>query len=78
MVYRRSTGELLACEDCGADLDGVALRRSATEMERKDDPDVEVVVLSARSREALMRTHSRYFKGVRELTADLVAALPGA
>ena len=51
-------------------------RRSEEEMAHKDDSDVEVVVLTASSREALIRTHARYFKSVPELAAALAAALP--
>jgi len=38
--------------------------------------DVEVVLLTASSREALVRTHARYFKSVPELAAALASALP--
>lgn len=33
------------------------------------DPDVEVVLLGAQSRDDLLRTHSRYFKTVEEITS---------
>ena len=51
-------------------------RRSEEERVHKDDSDVEVVLLTASSREALIRTHARYFKSVPELAAELAAALP--
>jgi len=51
-------------------------RRSEEERAHKDDSDVEVVLLTASSREALIRTHARYFKSVPELAAALAAALP--
>ena len=51
-------------------------RRSEEERVHKDDSDVEVVLLTASSREALIRTHARYFKTVPELANALAAALP--
>jgi hypothetical protein len=74
-VYRRSTGRLLELEDPGADM-GTALQKwFAGERERQADPDVEVVFLSATSREALARTHARYFRDVHTLATDLSSAL---
>ena len=40
------------------------------------DPDIEVIVLTAATREALMRTHARYFKTVGKLTETFLDALP--
>lgn len=74
--YRRSTGDLLQFEDLGPDRAAAMDRRLEEEKAHKDDSDVEVVLLSASSREALIRTHARYFKSVSELAAGLAAALP--
>jgi len=74
--YRRSTGDLLHFEDLGFDRTAAMKRRLEEEEAYKDDSDVEVVVLAASSREALIRTHARYFKSVSELAAALGAALP--
>jgi hypothetical protein len=74
--YRRSTGDLLLFEDLGPDRGAAMHRRFEEERAHKDDPDVEVVLLTAASPEALMRTHARYFKSVPELAAALVAILP--
>ena len=49
--------------------------RFEAERELRDEPDVEIVVLSADSWDALRRTHARYFERVQELadpTADTV------
>ena len=75
LVYRRSSG-LVSIEDLGA-LDPSAAMRKRFEVERREigDSDVEVVLLSAPSREALKRTHSRYFKTGEELTADMAEVL---
>ena len=74
--YRRSTGDLLQFEDLGPDRAAAMDRRLEEERVHKDDPDIEVVLLTASSREALIRTHARYFKSVPELAAALAAALP--
>jgi hypothetical protein len=74
--YRRSTGDLLHFEDLGSDRAAAMTRRLEVEMSHRDDPDIEVVLLTASSREALIRTHARYFKDVPELAAALVEALP--
>ena len=76
IVYRRSTGTLLDFVELGTDRSTATLRRFEREQTEKGDPDVEVVVLSAPNREALLRTHARYFKTFGELAADLSAALP--
>jgi hypothetical protein len=74
--YRRSTGELLEFEDLGSDRTAAMERRFEEERAYKDDSDIEVVVLTASSREDLLRTHARYFRSVPELAAALTAALP--
>ena len=74
--YRRSTGDLLQFEDLGSDRAAAMDRRCEQERAHKDDLDVEVVLLTALSREALVRTHARYFKSVPELAAALASALP--
>lgn len=76
LVYRRSTGELLKFEELDSDRADALKRRAEWERRQKDDPEVEVVVLSAKSREALMQTHGRYFKRVGQLAADLRDGLP--
>lgn len=62
LVYRRSTGELLDWEELGDDRVTAARRRCDREMQEKNDPDIEVIVLGAADRAALMRTHARYFR----------------
>ena len=74
--YRRSTGDLLQFEDLGVDRAVAMGRRFNEERAHKDDPDIEVILLTASSREALIRTHARFFKSVPEMAAALAAALP--
>jgi hypothetical protein len=71
LVYKRSTGELLECVDLGSDLPKALERRALDERRNRANPDIEIVVLSARDRDALMQTHSRYFKSVGQLTTNL-------
>lgn len=69
LVYRRSTGELVDWKDLGEDRSSAIKLRAERERLEKDDPDLEVVVLSAADRDAVMRTHARYF--TRERARDL-------
>ena len=62
IVYRRSSRQLIECVDLGTDGDGALKQRFEREKREKNDPDVEVVLLSAQSLGALKRTHSRYFE----------------
>jgi hypothetical protein len=71
LVYRQSTGTLLELRELGEDVHAALKERFAVEHEWRDDRDVEVVVLSAASRDALMQTHARYFRDRQHLAADL-------
>jgi hypothetical protein len=69
VVYDRSTGELELTE-FGEDEAARARReRLERELAERTHSEVEVVVVTSPSREALERTHARYFKTVSELTA---------
>lgn len=70
LVYDQAAGRVLEIEEF-ADADrGAALdKRFALEREHADDPNLEVIVLSAANRKALEATHARYFKDVQELAA---------
>jgi hypothetical protein len=70
LVFDRSKGEVL---DCVAYRDRSTALRKRFEAERlhSASPDVEVVVLGADSKDALMRTHARYFKGAANLYKTL-------
>ena len=73
LVYRRSTGDLIECKDLGQDRADALECRTRHQRLNKDDLDIEVVVLRATDRQALMQTHSRYFKNVGQLATDLGA-----
>ena len=75
IVYRRSAGKIVSLDDL-SQLDPASAMEKRFDVERsyRKDPDVEVVLLSAASRSALMRTHSRYFRTSGELATDLAKA----
>jgi hypothetical protein len=66
VVYDRSRGSVVRMQDYNL-ADQALSARFEAEREYRDQPDIEVVVLGAESRQALTNTHSRYFKDVREL-----------
>ena len=75
LVYRRSTAALIECRDLGEDRAKAQAERFSIEKRERNDPDVEVVILSAASKDALINTHSRYFKTMSELVSDLSAGI---
>ena len=65
LVFDRRKGRLTA--EPQEFVDSAAAVRARFEVEATNrDPDLEVVVLGASNREALERTHSRYFGAVSE------------
>ena len=75
IVYRRSTGERESTDDLGSDRAEALRVLFEREARERGDSDLEVILLSAPSLDALKTTHARYFKTVRELAADLDHAL---
>ena len=71
LVYRRSTATLVEIRDLGKDGAKALAERFAIEKRERRDPDIEVVILSARSEDSLKNTHSRYFKTISQLARDL-------
>jgi hypothetical protein len=67
VIYDRRQGKRLGrlrtFRDAGHALDA----RFQAEREHKGNPDIEVVVLSGRSVDALRRTHGRYFEDAQQL-----------
>jgi hypothetical protein len=71
LVYERSAAKLMSMvefADGGAALDA----RFAAERTHRGNPDVEVVVLSAKSEDVLRHTHARYFYSTGQLMEKLV------
>jgi len=69
VVFERSKGTILRRQRY-SDRNEALNARFAAEREHRGDPDIEVVVLGARSWEALKRTHGRYFKGFGQLASS--------
>ena len=70
LVYNRAAGKLLRKQTF--DDSAAALRaRFEAESEFRQQPDVEIVALSAASEDDLRRTHARYFLNLGELAARM-------
>lgn len=69
VVFDRSKGEVLRHKRYDDRNDALAARFAA-EREHSGDPEIEVVVLGARSWDDVKRTHGRYFKGFGQLAAS--------
>jgi hypothetical protein len=67
IVYNRQTGDVHVDVYPDERRDDALARRFDLERERRLEPHIEVVLLSARSQDVLRRTHARYFKTVRDL-----------
>lgn len=71
IVYRKSTGTVEQCNEySNTDLATVLKERARLERMYGAQGDVEVVVLGARNTDDLVKTHSRYFKSLRELATS--------
>lgn len=71
LVYDQRLGRLVAPIEEFADSQAGMARRYELERKHRDEPNIEVVMLGAESEDQIRRTHSRYFKSVGELLADL-------
>jgi hypothetical protein len=69
LVYDRSEGQLLHEERYESRVDALHARFVAEAEHRRGPDNIEVVVLSAGSREDLLRTHARYFRSLAELAS---------
>lgn len=69
LVYDRRAGEIVH-EELFGDVKDALAERFRMERLHRTNPDIEVVVLSAESRDALERTHARYFRTLSELASD--------
>lgn len=68
VVFDRSRG-VVTHHKLYADRNAALQARFAAEREHSGNPDIEVVVLGARSWADVKRTHGRYFKDISELAA---------
>jgi hypothetical protein len=68
LVYDRHAGTLLECQEfTGAERERALQERFDRERRYRTDPNIEVVVVTAASREVLEHTHGRYFKTIEQL-----------
>jgi hypothetical protein len=73
LVYDRAAGRLLREEVFETRQDALRARFTTEKQYRGREGQVEVVALEAASREALLRTHGRYFMSLDELAEALDA-----
>jgi hypothetical protein len=66
LVFNRRTGERSDLRRFDEYQDAMHARFAA-ERDHRQEPDIEIVVLTARSEQELRATHSRYFQAGREL-----------
>ena len=74
LVYDRAAGRLLREQAFEARGDALQERFEAEEEYRGREAEIEVVVLTARSRDALLRTHGRYWLSLSQLAEAVDAA----
>ncbi len=68
LVFDRSRGRLLSERTFGDHRSALEERFKAERLHR-EQPEIEVVVLTAESRAALRRTHARYFQSLSDLAS---------
>jgi hypothetical protein len=71
LVYDRAKGHVLRERTFTSRAEALRARFKAEREHSSDGGNVEVVVLSAKSREDLLRTHSRYFLTLAELAGKM-------
>jgi hypothetical protein len=74
VVFDRGRGKVLDLREFD-DADAALRARFAAEATHRCHPSIEVVVLGARSKDALRRTHGRYFEDVAGLTRRALEAV---
>jgi len=71
LVYDRAAGRVLRERTFDSRAEALRARFEAEREHRDDGGNVEVVVLSAQSRNDLLQTHSRYFLSLAELAGKM-------
>jgi hypothetical protein len=74
VVFNRRSGSIVRFSEFSQANDALTARFDA-ETEFADDADIEVVVLGAASKDALLRTHARYFHGACEMAGSALSKL---
>jgi hypothetical protein len=70
VVYDRATGRVLHEREYEQRREALSARFAA-ERQYRDSSSIEVVVLGARTRADLLRTHARYFLSLDQLAARM-------
>jgi hypothetical protein len=74
LVFNRRSGSIVRFSEFAQANEALTARFDA-ETEFMDDANIEVVVLGAASKDALRRTHGRYFHGAREMAGSALGKL---
>ncbi|WP_330473421.1 hypothetical protein [Terrabacter sp. C0L_2] len=74
IVFDRSESRLLSLEECASSREAMKARFRAESLHR-GHPEIEIVVLGARSKEALRTTHARYFEQMKDMAARAVGMM---
>lgn len=74
LVFDRSESRLLRIEECPSSSAAMRARFKAEALHR-GNPDIEVVVLGAKSKDALRSTHARYFEQMKDMAARTAGML---
>jgi hypothetical protein len=77
LVYDRHQAEVLERAEFDSKSEALAARFEAEDRLQYNSEHIEIVVLGARTRDDLMRTHSRYFLTLRQLLNE-VGEMPEA
>jgi hypothetical protein len=75
LVYDKAAGKIQSLETFEEHERAIALRRRADlEIESRERDQIEVVVLSADSLEALEKTHGRYFEPIESILSRVTSS----
>ncbi|HEX5204134.1 MAG TPA: hypothetical protein VFW27_29750 [Actinoplanes sp.] len=74
VVFDRRSGAVVRFQEFSNADDALTARFDA-ENEYADNADIEVVVLGASSKDSLLKTHARYFKGTLEIASSALTRL---
>jgi len=69
LVFDRSQGRLLSVVEHARRADALQARFDTEKLHRQD-PSIEVVVLTAGSEQALRHNHARYFEDVQQMASN--------
>lgn len=74
IVFDRSESRVLSIEECPSSSAAMQARFKAEALHRGNH-EIEIVVLGAKSKDALRATHARYFEQMKDMAARTVGML---